>query len=128
MSIHIQAAMRIVCGFSVALTATAARSQTQFDGDYWGEFTLTRIIGQSCSRPAPGTVRRLSIRNSEVSYMYNREQNTVLTGRVDSAGAFTASGYLRSGLVQMVGRVQGLDLKANMQSPECLYSFQGKKQ
>lgn len=111
----------MICGPAVA--------QSLFDGEYWIEGTLTEILKGECTRPAPGSVRKLTIANSRVNYVYNPhfQYYTELNGSVDAAGNFTASGNLPSGAVQMVGRIQGQDLVANAQSPNCRYTFQGKR-
>ena len=113
--------------FIAACLSGTSQAQTAFDGQYWGEMALTRILGGACDQPQPGRVRLLTISNGQVQFVYNRRFNIVLTGRVDNTGSFNLSGYLPTGPVQMVGRVTGGDIGATAQSPDCWYAYQGKK-
>ena len=43
---------------------------TLFDGEYWGEPSLVKVIGE-CTRPNPSAIRAVSITNGEVRFIYN---------------------------------------------------------
>lgn len=114
-----------VIALVLGMTGTSYAA-SPFDGEYLGEFTLTKIITQ-CDRPTPGFMRLLTIINGEVKIIYNPRFGTMLNGKIDGAGVFLATGNLPSGFVQMSGRVTGADLAANVETPNCRYTFQAKK-
>jgi len=103
-----------------------AQGAAQFDGQYMGELTLTRIITGDCTKPPLGSLYPLAISRGEVRFAYVPHFGTTLSGKVDEKGVFKASARLRKGSVQMTGHIQGLNLTANIVSPSCNYTFQTK--
>lgn len=111
-----------------AALAQAAWAQGigQFDGEYVGELTLSGIINGDCTTPPLGSAYPLSISGGVVSFKYLPRFDTILTGHVDRNGGFKASARTKSGMISMVGHVQGGNVTAKIQSPSCLYSFQSR--
>jgi hypothetical protein len=103
-----------------------AQGAAKFDGQYVGELTLTKVITGDCTEPPLGALYPLTISNGEVRFAYLPRFGTTLRGRVGENGNFKASARLRSGFVQMAGRVQGNHLTASIASPSCNYTFQTK--
>lgn len=112
--------------FAAGLAAVAwAQGPSRFDGNYVGELALRGIINGDCTPPPLGSAYPLSIAGGVVRFKYVPRFDTVLTGRIDPNGSFKAMARVKSGVVSMTGRVQGGSVTANIQSPSCLYSFQG---
>lgn len=105
--------------------AAWAQGTGRFDGQYVGALTLTGIVNGDCTTPPPGSAYPLSISGGVVRFKYLPRFDTILTGRLDQNGGFKASARVKSGVVNMVGRVQAGAVTATIQSPSCLYSFQG---
>ena len=103
-----------------------AQVSAKFDGQYVGELTLTKVIND-CTRPPQGALYPLTISRGEVRFAYVPRFDTTLKGRVGDDGSFKASARLRRGFVQMVGRIQGNNLTAEIISPSCKYTFQTKR-
>ena len=103
-----------------------AQGAARFDGQYAGELTLTKVIGGDCTAPPLGSLYPLTISGGEVRFGYVPRFATTLTGRVLANGSFKASARVKSGLVQMIGRVQDDSVSASIISPSCHYSFQTK--
>jgi hypothetical protein len=103
-----------------------AQGSAKFDGQYVGELTLTKIVNGDCTEPPLGALYPLRIARGEVRFAYVPRFETTLTGRVDENGFFKASARLRSGSVQMTGRIQGNNVRASIVSPSCNYTFQTK--
>jgi hypothetical protein len=103
-----------------------AQGSAKFDGQYMGELTLTKEINGDCTTPPLGALYPLTISRGEVRFAYRPRFNTTLRGKVDENGIFKASARLRSGFVQMTGRIQGNNLTASVVSPSCNYKFQTK--
>jgi hypothetical protein len=101
-----------------------AQGLAQFDGQYMGELTLTKIINGDCTKPPLGSMYPLAISRGEVRFVYVPHFGTTLSGKVDEKGVFKASARLRKGSVQMTGRVQGMNITATITSPSCNYTFQ----
>jgi len=106
--------------------ASVARAQgsAQFDGQYVGDLTLTKIIKGDCTQPPLGAVYPLTISRGQVQFAYVPHFDTTLIGRVDKKGTFKASARLRRGLVQMTGQVEANNILAYIVSPSCNYTFQ----
>jgi len=103
-----------------------AQGAARFDGQYSGELTLTQVIDGDCTPPPLGSLYPLTISGGEVRFAYIPRFGTTLTGRVAANGSFKASARVKSGLVQMTGRVQGSSVSAAIVSPSCHYSFRTK--
>ena len=113
--------------FSAGLGSVAsAQGSAEFDGQYMGELTLTKVINGDCTQPAPGALYPLTISRGEVRFVYAPRFITTLSGKVGENGVFKASARSRRGFVQMTGRVQGNNITANIASPSCNYTFQTK--
>jgi len=106
--------------------AAVAQGVAQFDGQYRGELTLTRVIRGDCTRPPPGALYPLTISAGEVRFAYIPRFSTTLTGRVDERGNIKAAARLRKGAVEMTGRIQRSHITAFLVSPSCNYTFQTK--
>src|SRR5215467_711059 len=103
-----------------------AQSSVNFDGQYMGELTLTKVINGDCTRPPLGALYPLTISRGEVRFSYRPRFDTTLSGRVDGNGILTASARVRKGFVRMTGRIQGHNLTAFIVSPSCNYTFRTK--
>jgi hypothetical protein len=103
-----------------------AQGASPFDSDYVGELTLGGIINGDCTTPPLGSAYPLSISGGVVRFKYLPRFDTILTGPVDRNGGFKASAQTKSGMINMVGKVQGGSVTAKIQSPSCLYSFQSR--
>jgi len=101
-----------------------AQGSTEFDGQYTGDLTLTRVISGDCTQPPLGARYPLTISAGTVQFKYVPRFDTRLTGKVDKTGNFKASARVRSGIVQMTGRVAGNNVTADIISPSCYYTFQ----
>ena len=114
---------------SAALGSVAsAQTSANFDGQYMGELTLTKIINGDCTKPPLGALYPLTISRGEVRLAYLPRFDTTLKGTVGENGILKASARLRRGFVQMKGRIQGNNLTAYIVSPSCNYTFQTKNQ
>jgi hypothetical protein len=111
-----------------AVLADVARAQgpTQFDGQYVGELTLTKVINGDCAQPPWGALYPLTISGGRVQFKYDPRFDTVLRGKVNEDGAFKATRLLRRGRVRMTGHIQGNQIIARIKSPSCEYTFQTK--
>ena len=96
-----------------------AQGAAQFDGQYRGELTLTKIIDGDCTRPPLGALYPLRISGGEVRFDYVPRFGTTLTGKVAKNGTLTASARLRRGFVKMTGRIQRDNITAYITSPSC---------
>ena len=105
-------------------SAVSAQAVTNFDGQYVGQLTLTRIISGDCATPPLGATYQLTIANGVVRFAYVPRFATTLTGTIDRRGAFKAVARAHAGVVQMIGRVDRGDITATVTSPSCAYSFQ----
>jgi hypothetical protein len=103
-----------------------AQGSTQFDGQYMGELTLTKVINGDCTPPPAGAIYPLTISSGKVQFQYVPRFDTTLSGRVNENGFFKASARVRSGFIHMAGRIQGNNLTASIVSPSCNYTFQTK--
>ena len=106
--------------------AAAAQGVTNFDGQYVGQLTLTRIIRGDCSTPPLGAVYPLTIADGVVRFAYVPRFATTLTGTIDRSGAFKASARVKAGVVSMTGRVSGGGVNATITSPSCAYAFEAR--
>src|SRR5579863_1125771 len=104
-----------------------AQGLAQFDGQYVGKLTLTKTIKGDCTQPPLGAVYPLAISRGEVRFAYVPHFDTTLSGKVDKNGVFKAFARLRKGSVQMTGRVEGINVTANIVSPSCNYTFQTRE-
>ena len=112
---------------SAALGSVAsAQTSANFDGQYMGELTLTKIINGDCTKPPLGALYPLTISRGEVKLVYLPRFGTTLRGDVDENGILKASARLRRGVVQMTGHIQGNNLTADIISPSCNYTFRTK--
>ena len=103
-----------------------AQGAGKFDGQYVGELTLKGIINGDCTKPPLGAEYPLTISGGIVRFKYVPRFDTTLVGRVDQNGTFKASCKLRSGIITMTGRTDGVNVTASIVSPSCEYSFQTK--
>jgi hypothetical protein len=101
-----------------------AQGLAQYDGHYMGELSLTSVISGDCTQPPLGSLYPLTISRGEVRFAYVPRFNTTLSGKVGQNGMFKASARLRHGVVQMTGRVSGINISATIVSPSCDYTFQ----
>jgi len=116
---------------AVVLTACASTSGpavTKYDGTYVGGLIL-----DASSRPdacSPGNPNKpVTIKNGELSLLYNAANNTYLTGRVREDGSVDASGFLPSGSVALTAKVQGEMITGQAVSPNrCTYNLSARKQ
>jgi hypothetical protein len=106
--------------------AVSAQSTGRFDGNYIGELTLTGIINGDCTKPPLGSAYPLGISGGVVRFKYLPRFDTILIGQVDQNGSFKASARTKSGMINMVGHVEGGNVTATIQSPSCMYSFQSR--
>jgi hypothetical protein len=118
-------ALGLVLGAGLGSVAWA-QGAAQFDGQYMGELTLTKIINGDCTRPPLGALYPLTVSRGEVRFDYRPRFDTALRGRVDQNGTFKASARVRKGIVRMTGRVHGNDVTADIVSPSCKYAFRTK--
>jgi hypothetical protein len=103
-----------------------AQGAAEFDGQYMGELTLTKVINGDCTKPPLGALYPLTISRGEVRFDYRPRFDTALSGRIDPNGMFKASARSRTGFVQMTGRIHGNDVTADIVSPSCKYTFRTK--
>jgi hypothetical protein len=104
----------------------SAQTSANFDGQYMGELTLTKIINGDCTKPPLGALYPLTISRGEVRLAYLPRFGTTLRGNVDANGILKASAHLRKGYLQVTGHIQGNNLTAYIKSPSCNYTFQTK--
>jgi hypothetical protein len=102
-----------------------AQGSINFDGQYVGELTLTKVIND-CTRPPQGALYPLTISGGKVRFVYVPRFDTTLRGTVGENGSFKASARIRKGFVQMTGHIQGNNITAYIVSPSCNYTFQTK--
>jgi len=100
-----------------------AQGSTKFDGRYVGQLTLTKVISGDCTQPPLGALYPLTISRGQVQFKYIPRFDTILVGKVDENGSFTASRLLRGGRVSMTGHIQGNNVTAHITSPSCKYTF-----
>ena len=115
----------VVLGAALGSVASAQGS-ARFDGQYVGELTLTRIIAGDCTQPPPGALYAAEVAGGEIRFSYVPRFATTLSGRVGPDGSFKAIARVKSGSVQMTGRINGENLTAYIVSPSCNYTFQTK--
>jgi hypothetical protein len=108
-----------------AALANVARAQgvAGFDGQYVGKLTLTKLLSGDCTEPPLGALYPLAISGGRVEFKYLPRFDTILRGRVDADGSFSASRRLRRGLIKMSGQIEGTNVVATITSPSCIYSF-----
>lgn len=99
-----------------------AQGSTNFDGQYMGELTLTKVIND-CTRPPLGALYPLTISRGEVRFAYVPRFDTTLSGNVGANGHFKASARLRRGFARMTGRIHGNNVAAHIVTPSCSYTF-----
>ena len=124
----VAAGRRAGLGLGLALGAAFAglawaQGSTAFDGQYMGQLTLAKIVSGDCTEPPPGSLYPLAISGGRVEFKYVPRFDTILQGRVDDSGRFTAVRRLRRGQVSMTGHVQGNNVTATITSPSCIYTF-----
>jgi hypothetical protein len=107
-----------------ALATALAQGSTEFDGQYLGKLTLTKVVSGDCTEPPLGALYPLKISGGQVEFKYVPRFDTILRGKIDKNGDFTASRRLRTGAVGMTGRVRGNNVTAYIKSPSCNYTFQ----
>ena len=107
--------------------AASAQGLTAFDGQYVGELTLAKVVDGDCTRPPLGALYPMTISGGEVRFAYAPRFNTLLIGRIEKDGKFTASFRLRRGVIRMTGRIEGNNVTAYIVSPSCNYRFQSKR-
>jgi hypothetical protein len=126
-----KAARRLGLGavLAVGLVAAAlAQGSTRYDGQYLGTLVLTKAIGSGdCTEPPPGAQYPLTVSGGTVRFTYAPRFGTTLIGTVDPTGSFTAMAQLKTGVLQMTGRIQHEDVRAAITSPSCNYSFQTRR-
>jgi len=112
---------------AAGLTSPASAQGTgQFDGQYVGELTLTRIIKGDCTTPPLGAEYPLTIAGGRVLFKYVPRFDTTLTGSVDAKGNFKATAQLHHGVATMTGHIDGIHATATIVSPSCKYAFETK--
>ena len=84
-----------------------AQGSTQFDGQYVGELTLTKVINGNCTQPPLGSLYPLTISGGQVQFKYDPRFDTILRGHVNEDGTFMATRLPRKGQVRMIGYIQG---------------------
>jgi hypothetical protein len=110
--------------FGVALAGLAsAQSTTDFDGQYVGKLTLTKLLAGDCTEPPLGALYPLAVAGGRVEFKYLPRFDTILRGRVAADGTFTAQHRLRRGRIRMTGHIEGTDITATITSPSCIYIF-----
>src|SRR6516164_9028186 len=102
-----------------ALATALAQGSTEFDGQYLGKLTLTKVVSGDCTEPPLGALYPLKISGGQVEFKYVPRFDTILRGKIDKNGDFTASRRLRTGAVGMTGRVRGNNVTAYIKSPSC---------
>ncbi len=107
--------------------AASAQAPSNFDGQYVGELTLSRVRRGDCTTPPLGAAYPLTIARGEVSFAYQPLFATTLRGRIAANGAFKATARVRHGVVQMTGHIQGNEITADLVSPSCVYIFSTKR-
>ena len=107
-------------------SAAFAQGTANFDGQYVGELTLTKVVAGDCTQPPLGALYPLTISRGEVRFAYLPRFGTTLSGRVGENGNIKASARLPKGSVQMTGRIQGNNVTASIVSPSCNYTFKTK--
>jgi len=119
--------LRLGLLLAIGLAGAAwAQGPTNFDGQYVGELTLSRVRRGDCTTPPLGAVYPLTISRGEVSFAYQPLFATTLRGRITANGAFKATARVRHGIVEMTGHIQGNEITADLVSPSCVYSFRTK--
>ena len=122
---------RVLAGVALVLGLTSlawAQGAANFDGQYVGELTLTRVITGDCTPPPLGSLYPLTISAGQVRFAYVPRFDTTLSGRVAANGSFKATARLKRGVIQMTGRTDGNNLTAAIMSPSCHYNFQARYQ
>jgi hypothetical protein len=114
-----------VLGMVLARVAWAQGS-AQFDGQYTGELTLTKVVRGDCAKPPLGALYPLTISGGQVRFAYVPRFDTTLSGKVEENGIFKAYARIRKGIVEMTGSIQGKILTAYIVSPSCNYVFRTK--
>jgi hypothetical protein len=110
--------------FGAALAQGAqAQGSTAFDGQYMGQLKLTKVISGDCTEPPPGALFPLVVSDGQVQFKYVPRFDTILSGRIDENGNFSASRHVRKGLVSMTGHIEDTDVTAYITSPSCKYTF-----
>ena len=104
-----------------------AQGAAQFDGQYVGELTLTKVINGDCTQPPLGSLYPLTISGGRVQFKYDPRFDTILRGHVNQDGTFMATRLLRKGQVRMIGYIQGNNITAYLDSPSCKYTFETKE-
>ena len=111
-------------GLTVACVSPAvAQGASHYDGQYVGTLVLDKTIRGDCDEPPPGAQFPLSVSGGAVKFNYLPRFSTTLVGTVDAAGNFVALAAIKSGTVQMTGRIVGQRVTAQVLSPSCSYSF-----
>jgi hypothetical protein len=112
-----------------AMLANMAWAQgfTQFDGQYVGQLSLTKVINGDCTPPPLGSLYPLTISGGQVEFKYDPRFDTILRGHVNADGTFIAARLLRKGQIRMIGYIQGNNITAYIESPSCKYAFETKE-
>ena len=119
--------LSLAAALAIGLGAVAwAQGSARYDGQYMGELTLAKTVGGDCTEPPLGSLYPLTVSRGEVRFSYVPRFGTTLSGTVDDKGNLRASVQLKSGTIQMTGRIQGSQLTASIASPSCNYRFQTK--
>ena len=118
-------ALGLFLGAALA-TAAWAQGTTNFDGQYIGELRLTKVISGDCTPSPPGALYPLTISGGQVQFKYDPRFDTVLRGRVNENGTFTATHLLQRGRIRMTGQIRGNNITAYIKSPSCRYTYQTK--
>ncbi|HEX3882016.1 MAG TPA: hypothetical protein VHW66_05110 [Stellaceae bacterium] len=111
-----------------ATGAALAQGSPRYDGHYLGTLVLTKAIGRGdCTEPPAGAQYPMTVSGGTVRFSYAPRFDTTLIGTVDHTGNFTAMAQLKTGLVQMTGRIRHEEVRAAITSPSCDYSFQTRR-
>ncbi|HEY1796462.1 MAG TPA: hypothetical protein VGG57_10120 [Stellaceae bacterium] len=108
---------------TVGLAAAQGGGGARYDGQYVGTLILNKTMRGDCDEPPPGAQYPLRVSGGAVKFNYLPRFSTTLAGTVDATGNFVATAAIKSGTVQMTGRIVGRKVTAEVQSPSCSYSF-----
>jgi hypothetical protein len=114
--------LSLLCGAALA-NGARAQGSTAFDGQYMGQLKLTKVISGNCTEPPPGALFPLVVSGGQVQFKYVPRFDTILSGRIDENGNFSASRRVPKGRVSMTGHIEGTDVTAYISSPSCKYTF-----
>jgi hypothetical protein len=114
--------LSLLCGAALA-NGARAQGSTAFDGQYMGQLKLTKVISGNCTEPPPGALFPLVVSGGQVQFKYVPRFDTILSGRIDENGNFSASRRVPKGRVSMAGHIEDTDVTAYITSPSCKYTF-----